>query len=141
MKKSICLLAICVFLCGCPAQQIGHMLDKFGDFAERMEKIQAEKNAALKAENYEIEGEIISCETIKKEIPIPSREVSEDGKSVKIETKYITKKFFVINFEDGREKEFTNIPSKPLNVGSYYTIKYNGLGEIKEVILEKLNQN
>ncbi len=50
-----------------------------------------------------------------------------EGKVSKIENTCLKT---IIYFSDGRYMTFNSVPRKPLTLGEYYVITYNGFGEI-----------
>lgn len=142
--KKLLLIAFALFslsISGCGLLMLPVMIDKLGDFAERMAKIEAEKRAELRKECHSVEGEILSSEVIEKEIEVKKLvsnkfEINSNDKSTeepKYEIEKIIKKFYQVKFVDGRDVDFADISEKPLNKGNYYIIKYNGLNEIISV--------
>lgn len=128
------LLLIPLLFCGCGLIVAERMIDKMGDFAERMEKIQKEKREELRGKVSTIEGTILESKTIEKEVEREIHSFEEkNGKTEIVTKKHLVKeKVFTVFFTDGREKIFQT-PDKPLLPGKYYKIKYNGLNEIVEI--------
>lgn len=114
-----------LFNSGCGFFIAGQMMDKLIE----MQKIQLAHEKETRLQVFTIEGQIEKSESITKKIEVPTPVQSND----KIEKKYTEKSFFIVKFVDGREKEFCNIPSKPLNVGENYVIRYNGMNEIIDI--------
>lgn len=118
-------LFFALFNSGCGFFIAGQMMDKLIE----MQKIQLAHEKEMRLQVFTIEGQIEKSESITKKIEVPTPVQSND----KIEKKYTEKSFFIVKFVDGREKEFCNIPSKPLNVGENYVIRYNGMNEIIDI--------
>jgi hypothetical protein len=103
------------------------------DAMVEMQKAQLQHEKEMRLQSFVVEGQIEKSESINKEIEVPDQSIHSDDKKMEFKTKMVTKKFFVVKFSDGREKEFVDIPSKPINAGEYYQIIYNGMNEITEV--------
>lgn len=98
-----------------------------------------EYNEELKAERHEIEGSVTAVEV--SDVPPPptleeeNKQREEEGKA-RINFRYDVgpcyKNKTKITFEDGRFMEFNGITAKPIEIGKYYVITYNGLKEIVE---------
>ena len=133
MFKTLLLSLVFIFT-GC----VPLVLSSMADFVERMNKIEMERIKLLKEQSFSIEGEIAKTETIEKEFEEKSWESKQKSGSQKTDfemkevVKIVKRKVFIIYFTDGREKEVMT-PDKPLIVGKYYLIKYNGLQEITSI--------
>lgn len=123
-----------MFCSGCGVFAVERLIDKMGDFAERMEKIDRERRAELRQQAFIMEGEVAKAEMIEKDVEEDVRSFkSVNGKEELVTEKKTTKKkVYTVFFADGREKVFS-VPDKPLDAGKYYIIKYNGLGEITDI--------
>lgn len=56
-------------------------------------------------------------------------------KSVTYSTAEVASEYYIVYFDDGRNKMFYGIPEKPITVGKYYQFSYNAFGiacDIKE---------
>lgn len=114
-----------IFCCtGCGAFVAFELIDK-------MVKIEKERRDALRQQVASIEGEIAKTEMTEKEVEEHVTSIkSLNGKDKIVTEKNTTiKKVYIVYFVDGREK-IISIPYKPLLVGKYYIITYNGLNEI-----------
>jgi len=92
-----------------------------------------ETNKKLSEQRYEIEGVVASIEII--DVPPPptldeiNAEREKEGKrriNIYIDSNPYYPKKTKITFEDGRNKEFNGVTSKPIEVGKYYVIIYDG---------------
>lgn len=125
--KLIVIFGLCFSQSGCGFLLATHMIDKVVE----MQKAQLEHEKEMRLQFFTIEGQIEKSESVDKKIEVSHNSIHD--KSIEVQEKYINEKFFVVTFVDGREKEFRNIPLKPLNVGEYYQITYNGMNEITEI--------
>lgn len=131
--KVLCLVVI-LSCTGCDVFVVERLMDKMGDFAERMEKIDKERRAELRQQVASIEGEIAKAEMVEKEVEedVTSFKSVNGKEEIVTEKKKTIKKVYTVYFADGREKVFP-VPDKPLVAGKYYIIKYNGLNEIIDI--------
>lgn len=135
MKFKVLLLSLVFIFTGCAPLIWDSMLDSMADFTERMNKIEMDRIKLLKEQSFSIEGEIAKTEMVEKEFEKKSwksQQKTDDQKTgfeVKEVVEIVKRKVFIIYFTDGREKELS-VPDKPLLVGKYYFINYNGLQEI-----------
>lgn len=133
--KKLCLITLFYlpFLSGC-----GYMM-----LEQKLHEAKLERQAEIlvdieyRALKHSIEGKILEVSMVDGfiEYTNPNPEHSMVGNSVTVSTAKLKEphKFFHVKFEDGREIEFRNLSEKPLDVGKYYIIKYNGLNEITSV--------
>lgn len=83
-----------------------------------------------------IEGVFESVEKVQKEVLVSKTKIRighSDDMEEEEEDEYETKTFYRIRFEDGREMDFPNVSTVPINKGEYVKIYYNGYG-IQDVI-------
>jgi pyruvate formate-lyase activating enzyme-like uncharacterized protein len=122
-------LFFALFNSGCGFFIAGQMMDKLIE----MQKIKLAHEKEMRLQVFTIEGQIEKSESITKKIEVPTPVQSNNKIEVKSIPQSVEKSFFIVKFVDGREKEFCNIPSKPLNVGENYIIRYNGMNEIIDI--------
>lgn len=130
MKYFLFLLLLPTF--GCAQMLIDNMTDNAIKMMKASEEIRKER----RKESYSIEGTIKTIEMREREIPDSNPDnlkKDRNGNKVTISQPNVKVKYCVILFTDGREKELNSIPSKPLESGKYYVIKYNGLDEVTEI--------
>jgi len=127
------LIAICSLpLWACVPLMLG---EPMSEFAEKMTKLQMEREEKMRAIVSTIEGEIAKTEVKEVEeevVEIFHASINEKENKEPPPKKIVKRKVFVVYFSDGREKTFKDVSDKPLTSGKYYIIKYNGLDEIVE---------
>jgi len=124
-----CLLmfvVVILIMWGLPAAGIFTLIEKVN-----------EHNAELQQERHEIEGLVKAVEVT--DVPPPptldeiNEKREEEGKS-RINFYYDAGPHYKhntkITFEDGRFMDFRGVTAKPIEIGKYYIITYNGLKEI-----------
>jgi hypothetical protein len=95
----------------------------------------------LSAERHEIEGVVKSVEVVDVK-PEPPPPVKEDDKKGRMHVDIQlggSRKQTKITFEDGRSMDFYGVSAKPVEVGRYYVITYDGRNRI--VDFRVTNQN
>jgi hypothetical protein len=141
-----------LFLPGCVAHRAVDTVDKMVELMHDIEVRKMELEKELRLESHQIEGTVVKTEMVEKIVKVPlddeskkkleelKKEMEELDKqpnvSFKAELfceKEEKKQVFVVTFQDGREKEFNTIPTRPFVSGEYYIIEYNGLDEIKMI--------
>jgi len=136
-KFFACVLVVLALLnCSCGVFVAERMMDKMTEMMEKMAELQLKIEKERRAQIYTIEGVVAKVEmlTVERELEA-AKEMDKElkaEKNIKINTKRTYKVYNVI-FEDGREKEFSAVPSKPLEAGVAYIITYNGMNEITEI--------
>lgn len=117
---------------GCAQMLMDNMTNNMIKMMEAQAKIDKEK----RAESYTIEGRFKSIEMKTAVVADndPSKvEKKQEGNTYSVKAPTKTIPACVVRFEDGREKEFQSVSTKPMDVGKYYIIVYNGMNEIVSV--------
>lgn len=130
------LLSSLLISAGCADRMAARLMDSVADNAIKMMKAQAEIDKEKRKEVYEITGVVSKAEMDSKVVPDnnPDKLIkTTDGNKVKVEPGHKVVKIYKITFEDGREKQFDNIPNAPVYTGKNYIIRYNGMNEIISV--------
>jgi hypothetical protein len=96
-----------------------------------MRDYKAEQDTKLEAERYEIEGrvsalEMIDVPSLSEKMEQREKETGEKKPNIIIQVGKTFDKKTKITFEDGREKEFNGVYKKPIEIGKYYLITYDG---------------
>jgi hypothetical protein len=112
------------------------MMDKMTQMMEKMAELQLKIEKEKRAQIHTVEGVVLKVETLTVEREMEAakemKKELESDKNIKINTKRTYKVYNVV-FTDGREKEFSTVPAKPLESGVAYIITYNGMNEIVEI--------
>lgn len=138
MKKILYSLALVslLFSSGCGLIVAERMMDKMTEMMEKMAELQLKIEKERRSQIFTVEGKVLKVETrtIEREMEAAKEMESElkADKNIKINTKRTVKVYNIV-FVDGREKEFSTIPSKPFEEGINYLITYNGMNEITEI--------
>lgn len=132
-----CILVVVALLnCSCGVFVAERMMDKMTQMMEKMAELQLKIEKEKRAQIHTIEGVVLKVETLTVEREMEAAKEMEkelkSDKNIKINTKKTYKVYNVV-FADGREKEFSTVPAKPLESGVAYIITYNGMNEIVEI--------
>lgn len=138
MRRFItCVLVVFAILnCSCGLFVAERMMDKMTQMMEKMAELQLKIEKEKRAQIHTVEGVVLKVETLTVEREMEAakemKKELESDKNIKINTKRTYKVYNVV-FTDGREKEFSTVPAKPLESGVAYIITYNGMNEIVEI--------
>lgn len=137
------LLTLLLFSTGCGYVFVHSMMDKMMEHQLKLMEEERKDRELKRKEVSQIEGVVLKLEYRDVEVvdldSEPKKESKRDGNVVLVEVKTPKKKQrkMIVIFEDGREKEFVDTPSIPLESGKYYVIKYNGMNEFLEIKIGK----